>query len=217
MSTPETFTPVALPRGLITRLLTSIAESGPWGPLLSELVYVALVLAVAFLVWLLVTGAVLKSLSKRLGAPPESLRPLRTGAQVVLVVAVLGSFVSHFTDVDLFTVLAGTAALIATGFIALWSTLSNILCTILILVTRPFRIGDEISFPPDSIEGQVIDLSFFFTTLKTRDGRFITVPNTTFFQRIVLRRETTTTAPDLGEQLAQPSAADLSTPIAPRR
>ncbi len=217
MATPETFTPVALPRGLITRLLTSIAESGPWGPLLSELVYVALVLAVAFLVWLAVTGVVLKGLAKRLGAPPESLRPLRTGAQVVLVVAVLGSFVSHFTDVDLFTVLAGTAALIATGFIALWSTLSNILCTILILVTRPFRIGDELTFPPDPLEGQVIDLSFFFTTLKTRDGRFITVPNTTFFQRIVVRRETSTAAPDLGEQLAQPQAADLSNPVAPGR
>jgi small-conductance mechanosensitive channel len=129
---------------------------------------------------------------------------LRTGAQVILIVVALGSLVSHFTEVDLFTVLAGTAALIATGFIALWSTLSNILCTILILVTRPFRIGDEISFPPDALEGQVIDLSFFFTTLRTRDGRYISIPNTTFFQRIMVRRETTTATRDLGEQLAQP-------------
>ncbi len=216
MATTETFTPVALPRGIVHRLLTSIAESGPWGPLLAELVFVAIVLVVTGLFWFVVTGPVLKALAKRVGAPPESLRPLRTGAQVILIVVALGSLISHFTEVDLFTVLAGTAALIATGFIALWSTLSNILCTILILVTRPFRIGDEISFPPDALEGQVIDLSFFFTTLRTRDGRYISIPNTTFFQRIMVRRETTTATRDLGEQLAQPYAADLETPIAPK-
>lgn len=212
-TTETTLAPVALSRGLLHRLLNSIAESGPWGPLLAELTFLGVVFAITLLFWWMASGPVMKAFAKRVGAPVESLRPLRTGAQVLILVVAAGSLISHFTELDLFTVIAGTFALIATGFVALWSTLSNILCTILILVTRPFRIGDEVSFPPDALEGQVIDLSFFFTTLRTKDGRFINVPNTTFFQRIVVRRETGASARDLGDQLAQPYAADLETPI----
>jgi small-conductance mechanosensitive channel len=207
----DTLVPVALPRGLVSRLLQAIAESGPWGPLLSELTWLALVLVATALLWWF-AGPVLRALARRVGAPPESLAPLRSGARVVLVLVAAGALVGHFTDLDLFTILAGAFALVATAFVALWSSLSNILCTLLILVTRPFRIGDEISFPPEPIEGQVIDLSFFFTTLRTRDGRFVNVPNTTFFQRIMVRRETSTAGPNLGEQLAQPSAAAVPSP-----
>lgn len=205
----ETMTPVAFSRGLLTRLLTSIADSGPWGPLLAELTFLAIVLVVTALLWWMAGGPVMKALARRVKAPVESLRPLRTGARWFVVFGAAGSLIGHFTALDLFTIVAGAVALIATGFVALWSTLSNILCTILILVTRPFRIGDEVSFPPDALEGQVIDLSFFFTTLKAKDGRFINVPNTTFFQRIVVRRETNAVTRDLGEQLAQPHAAVL--------
>jgi small-conductance mechanosensitive channel len=36
------------------------------------------------------------------------------------------------------------AAMIAIGFIAIWSVLSNFLCSFLIILFTPFRIGDEI-------------------------------------------------------------------------
>jgi small-conductance mechanosensitive channel len=214
MATTETQTPLNVPRGMVNRLFDALAASGPWGPALSELVFLAFVVALTALAWWVAGGPVMRALARWIGAPQESLRPIRTGVRVLLVLVALGAVVSHFTALDLFTIIAGTFALVATGFVALWSTLSNILCTVLILVTRPFRVGDEISFPPDSLEGQVIDLSFFFTTLKTHDGRFINVPNTTFFQRIMVRRETNV-GRDLGEQLAQPYAADLEDPIAP--
>lgn len=207
--------PVAEPvrRGALGQWLNSIAESGPWGPTLAELAFLGVVLAVAALFWWLSGGPVMKRVARSLRAPVESLRPLRTGSRSLVVVVALSALVSHFTEINLFTVIAGAIALIATGFVALWSTLSNILCTILILLTRPFRIGDEISFPPDALEGQVIDLSFFFTTLKGSDGRLINVPNTTFFQRIMVRRETDVRR-ELGDQLAKPYAADFDSPIA---
>jgi len=212
MATTELQEPLSVPRGMVNRWLDSIATSGPWGPLLSELTFLALVLAAGTIAWWVAGGPVMRALARWVGAPQESLRPIRTGVRVLVVLVVVGVVVSHFTALDLFTIIAGTLALVATGFVALWSTLSNILCTVLILVTRPFRVGDEISFPPDELEGQVIDLSFFFTTLKTRDGRFINVPNTTFFQRIMVRRQTNV-GRDLGEQLAQPYAADLDAPM----
>jgi hypothetical protein len=70
----ETFTPVALPRGIVHRLLTSIAESGPWGPLLAELVYVAIVLVVTGLFWFLVSGR-----CSRRSRSAWELRPSRCG------------------------------------------------------------------------------------------------------------------------------------------
>lgn len=201
MST-DALPPVTIPRGLVNRLLTSISESGPWGPVLAELTYFALVVLAASIAWWFFGGPAIRALAKRVGAPVDTLRPLRTGVRVIVAAIALGALLGHFAEVDLFTIVAGAFALIATGFVALWSSLSNILCTFLILVTRPFRIGDEISFPPDPIEGEVIDLSFFFTTLRTTDGRFVNVPNTMFFQRIVVRRETSTSGRELGEQLA---------------
>lgn len=195
--------PVVSPRGLLGRLLESIAASGPWGPVLAELAYFGLVVVTAAIFWWFASGLLMRWLAKRVGASVETLHPLRTGVRVLVSAGAIGTLVGHFTDIDLFTLIAGAFALIATGFVALWSSLSNILCTFLILVTRPFRVGDEISFPPDPIEGEVIDLSFFFTTLKTRDGRFVNVPNTMFFQRIVVRREAQG-GRELGDQLAQP-------------
>ncbi|MBL9037117.1 MAG: mechanosensitive ion channel, partial [Archangium sp.] len=169
---------------------------------------------VAALMWWLSGIAAIRVLARRLGAPVESLKPLGTGLHVAVVLSAVGTLVSHFAAVDLATLLAGAFTLTAIGFVALWSTLSNILCTVLILMTRPFRIGDELTFPPDDIEGRVVDLSFFFTTLRTNDGRFINVPNTMFFQRILVRRESSV-AVELGEQLARKEVVDLEAPPPP--
>lgn len=207
----EALTPAAQPSASLAHLLERIAASGPWGPWLAELTFLGVVLVLTAIGWALAGGPLMRAVARWVGAPRESLRPIRTGVRLLLSLVATASLVSHFTAFDLFTVIAGTFALIATGFVALWSTLSNILCTVLILVTRPFRVGDDISFPPDALEGRVINLSFFFTTLKTADGRYVNVPNTTFFQRIMVRRATDA-GRDLGEQLAQPDLDDVEEP-----
>jgi small-conductance mechanosensitive channel len=199
------------PEGLIHRLLDWVTHSGPLGPLFATLVVLALVLFVSGLLWWIAGGPVMRRLAQLLSAPVESLRPLRAGVRVAIVLGAASTLLSYFTEVDLFTLLAGGLALIATGFVALWSTLSNILCTIVILVTRPFRIGDMLSFPPDNISGQVVDLSFFFTTLRTPDGGYVNVPNTIFFQRIVVRKETSTSL-DLGTQLGSKQPVPIPPP-----
>lgn len=195
--------------GLLHHWLESIQTSGRWGPLLATLAVLTMVLVVSTILWWLASGPVMRRVAQLLAAPVESLKPLRAGARALVVFGALSTLLSYFTQVDLLTLLAGGLALIATGFVALWSTLSNILCTIVILVTRPFRIGDILTFPPDGISGQVVDLSFFFTTLRTADGGSITVPNTMFFQRIVVRNETGTSM-ELGEQLGSHTPAPMT-------
>lgn len=94
--------------------------------------------------------------------------------------------------------LASVLVLIAIGFIAFWSVLTNILSSFLLVIFAPFRIGDTVEIrEPDKEKGtigKVIDLNIFYTTLidttdsdpgKTR----IRIPNSLFFQRIIICHE----------------------------
>ncbi len=90
---------------------------------------------------------------------------------------------------NLWTMLGAVAALIAVGFVAVWSVLSNLSCTVLILFFRPFEIGDELEFTdPSGLRGKVVNLNFAYTTLRDDEGRLVQIPNNLFFQRIVKRR-----------------------------
>ncbi len=63
---------------------------------------------------------------------------------------------------------------VAIGF-AFKDIFQNFLAGILILVTRPFRVGDQIVFK--EYEGTVEDIQTRATSLKTYDGRRVIIPN----------------------------------------
>ena len=88
-----------------------------------------------------------------------------------------------------------TLTLVAIGFVAVWSVLSNVLCSIILLAKRPFRIGDRLELPPDDIAGTVVNIDLAHTILKTDDGAELHVPNNLFFQRVVKRRRRGETGP----------------------
>jgi small-conductance mechanosensitive channel len=71
---------------------------------------------------------------------------------------------------------------IAVGF-AFKDIFENFLAGILILVTRPFRIGDQIAY--DKYEGTVEDIHTRATLLKTYDGRRVLIPNSELFKNAV--------------------------------
>ena len=114
---------------------------------------------------------------------------------VLLVLQDLG--VMH----NVWTALLTVMAMIAVGFIAVWSILSNILSTLLILVYRPFRIGDSIKIPSDSLEGKVVDLNLMFTTLESGENELIQIPNNQFFQKAITRIRTEQKDVSLYDQL----------------
>ncbi len=75
--------------------------------------------------------------------------------------------------------------LVAIGFFAVWSVLSNVLCSFILLGARPFRIGQRIALPPDDFEGVVVEVTLLHTVLRTDDGGTLKVPNNLFFQRVM--------------------------------
>lgn len=87
------------------------------------------------------------------------------GLQLTVFTAVIGAF--------------GVAA-----GLALSGTLQNFTSGILILLLKPFRVGDNIS--AQNYEGTVQSIQLFFTELKTYDNRTVIVPNSKLSNEIIV-------------------------------
>jgi small conductance mechanosensitive channel len=90
---------------------------------------------------------------------------------IVTVVAVLSQFGVETTSV---IAVLGAAGL-AIG-LALQGTLSNVAAGVMILVLRPFKVGDYVE--AGGRAGTIKDVGLFSTELATPDNIFISVPNT---------------------------------------
>lgn len=100
-----------------------------------------------------------------------------------------------FSIASIWTVISAMVAMIAIGFVAVWSVLSNILCTLMLLIFRPFRVGDEVEIVDPAmtagLSGVVRNINLMFTTLRTsNDGEVIDtqIPNNLFFQKLVRKK-----------------------------
>ena len=65
------------------------------------------------------------------------------------------------------------------SFIALLGTLSNVAGGVLLLILKPFQVGDYIVLTGTDCEGEVAAMDIFYTKLKTIDNRVIVIPNGT--------------------------------------
>jgi small conductance mechanosensitive channel len=92
---------------------------------------------------------------------------------LVLVVAVLASLSKFGVETTSFVAVLGAAGF-AVGF-ALQGSLSNFAAGILILVLRPYRVGDVIDAA--GVIGKVTDIHLFNTIIDTPDNVRILVPN----------------------------------------
>lgn len=113
--------------------------------------------------------------AKRLAKLDPMLIPIFAGlvgysVYVIAVVIVLDIFGVNTNSI---VALLGAAGL-AVG-LALKDTLSNIAAGIMMLMLRPFRSGDFVSF--NSTSGTVEEINLFNTILTTADGQYVSAPN----------------------------------------
>lgn len=95
---------------------------------------------------------------------------LRYGLLILVCVMVLGQFGVQTASI----VAALGAAGLAIG-LALQGTLQNIAAGIMLLVLRPFRVGEYVETP--AIAGRVVEVGLFATELRTKDGLYLLAPN----------------------------------------
>lgn len=123
------------------------------------------------------------SARRRLGLPKGVARWLVISVLTVGALMVLG-----FDLQGLWSTLVPMLSLVAIGFVAMWSILSHMLASVLIVIFRPFEVGDRVEIIGDDLVlGEVTDLNPVFTTLRAEDGGTLQVPNNLFFQKAMKR------------------------------
>lgn len=144
----------------------------------------------------------IKAVAERANLPRLALTPVRLGVRygilAITIFMVLGRW--GFQADTMIAVLGTILGLVAIGFVAVWSVLSNFLCTFVLILFKPFSVGDEIELVVSNVKGKVTDLSLIFTTLETAPGQTVLIPNNTFFQG-PFRRHAGRGTVNLGEQL----------------
>lgn len=169
-------------------------------PLIKSLGGAALLVVLVIVVYRLATRG-LQVFCNRGSIPPEMAvvlrRILRWAAVVIGAIFVLQSF--GFLK-GFWALVSTMLALVAIGFVAVWSVLSNVLCAFVLLVARPFRVGDMIELPVQNLKGTVVDFNLIFTILRGDRNDLIQIPNNTFFQAPIRRTPGDGTV-NLNEQL----------------
>lgn len=98
---------------------------------------------------------------------------------IIRVVGYILVFITAATivgfEVTSFVTILGTASL-AVG-LALQGSLSNLAGGVLILLLKPFQVGDYIIENNKNNEGTVVSIDIFYTRLKTHDNKVVVIPN----------------------------------------
>lgn len=182
-----------------------------WADAWLDVITVSLQIALIILLALVLRSAIhrfINKLGKDKHLPPEFVLGGRRLVSIVLFSAVLLLCLDRVgvSGTVIWTALTGFVAVAAVAFFAAWSVLSNIFCSLLIYITRPFGIHDHVELLENGetagLGGEVIDINLIYTTLKesrpqrvedipdkSGDGLtigqpvYLRVPNSWFFQR----------------------------------
>lgn len=197
----------------LTEIWTGIVELLP--AFVTALPVAAIVILGGILLNMLI-GRGLRLLASRTQLDENDIIPARNAlrwlVRVIVLVIVLGVF--GFELGGIWAMITTILAMIAIGFVAVWSMLSHTSATVLLVLLRPFHIGDDIKLPSENVEGRVIDINFFFTTLVDHEGHEWRVPNNLFFQK-VMQRKIRQKECTLAAQLNNPEPATVQPPPAP--
>ena len=81
--------------------------------------------------------------------------------------------------------IAALASCLAAIGLAMQGSLSNFAGGMMLLMFKPFRVGDYISVPELNVDGSVKQIAVMYTVLHTFDGIAVTIPNGTLMNSVV--------------------------------
>ncbi len=122
--------------------------------------------------------AILKKSFEKSNLDPSVAGFLLSAVKLLLnfIVLITAASILGFQVTSLITIL-GTVGV--TVGLALQGSLSNLAGGVLILVLKPFKVGDYIIENSTKCEGVVVSIDIFYTKLRTPDNKSIVIPNGT--------------------------------------
>ncbi|MEE1018877.1 MAG: mechanosensitive ion channel family protein [Acutalibacteraceae bacterium] len=100
-----------------------------------------------------------------------------------VLVIISAAMILGFPAASIVTVLASAGMAIG---LAMQGALSNLAGGIMLVIFKPFKVGDYIK--TNGNEGTVTDISVFYTTLTMLDNRCVTLPNGTLTNSVIENR-----------------------------
>ncbi len=116
----------------------------------------------------------------------RGMHKLKTGILYFLGVALL-ILIWGFSLANIWVTVTGFIGLVAIGFFAVWSVLSNLLAGTLLFFSQKIPINTRIEIIPDGVSGTVADIGLFFILLVDDEGNETLVPNNLVYQKMVKR------------------------------
>ena len=138
-----------------------------------KVIFAIIVLIVGSIVIKAVKKAIMKA--EKISRLDKTVRSFLKSLVSVLLYAVLIICVIGILGIPMASIVAVLASCGLAVGLALQGALSNLAGGLMILVFKPFRVGDYIS--AGGAEGTVRDISIFYTSVITVDNKRVTVPN----------------------------------------
>jgi MscS family membrane protein len=157
---------------------------------IDHLYFAVLVVICAVIVWKLIDSLVLwyNDLSKKSvdGDDKEAALKLaqRIGHILVIFVGLIVILDNYGVNVSALVATLGIGGLAVS--LAAQDTLSNMVSGIMILMDKPFRLGDSIEIQGLNTSGDVVDIGLRSTRIRTSDNRMVIIPNSSISKNQVI-------------------------------
>lgn len=115
----------------------------------------------------------------------DSVQSFLTSTLAVALYILLGVTVAMLLGVPSASFIAALASCLAAVGLAMQGSLSNFAGGLMLLIFKPFSVGNYISAPEQGVEGTVKAITVIYTVLQTYDGIEVTIPNGTLMNSVV--------------------------------
>lgn len=142
-------------------------------PLISKILFALVVYAVGK--WLIKKVVALMEKSKKFAEMDGAVQTFARSAVKLGLFALLFISIIGILGVETSSIVAAVASCGVAVGLALQGALSNLAGGIMLLIFKPFKLGDYVDAA--GVSGTVTELTLFYTVLTTPDNKRITVPN----------------------------------------
>lgn len=147
-----------------------------------KIVIAVLLLVVSFIIINAVTKGIYKRLQKRKADVTLSrvgTNALRIMLKILVLVCLIG-----YLGIETASISAVIASIGVGISLAVQGTLANFAGGVIIIIMRPFKIGDYIT--SNGVEGTVEDIKLFYTHIVTNDNKAVVIPNGALANNVIV-------------------------------
>jgi small-conductance mechanosensitive channel len=168
------------------KLDTTLSPSSPTQNFWNDIIILVIGISVAISLYFLIKHLIKKA-ADSLGLDKRQLKGINSITKLVIIVITITIILFQFSSLS--GVAAGAISVTAGTIIGFSSrnTISNAIAGILLLSSRPFKLGDRIRTTEDeSLVGDVVEITLLYTKIKTVRNELVTIPNQTLLQRQIV-------------------------------